>query len=304
MDEEVVSKYLRAGEIAWRVKQFIYSYLRPGVKLLELANTVEGVIKELGGQPAFPVNISVNAVAAHKTPLLDEVGSVMEGDVVKIDIGVHCDGYIADTAITISYNDRFDLLVDSAREALERSLNVVGEGVRFSDVGSVIEETAKRYGFKPIKNLGGHSLGRYLIHAGDVIPNYNDMFQLGRFKRGGAYAIEPFVSDGRGYVVESDEVNIYALTRTKFKGLTELELRVVNHILDKFKTLPFCERWLVHETRLPVNMLREVLNSLAHKNVVRKYPILQEASSAARVAQFEETVLIGDDVLVITNPKH
>ncbi|MEM0361959.1 MAG: type II methionyl aminopeptidase [Sulfolobales archaeon] len=304
MDEEVIRKYVRAGDIAWRVKQFVSNYLRPGVKLLELANNVETMIRELGGQPAFPVNISINSIAAHKTPLLDEVEAVIgDDDVVKVDIGVHFDGYIADTAITICHNDRFELLVESAREALERSLIMVKEGVRFSSIGGIIEETAKKYGFKPIRNLGGHSLGRYLIHAGDIIPNYNDISQFGRFRRGEAYAIEPFISDGKGYVVELNEVNIYALVKTKFKNLTAQELRLANLVLERFKTLPFCERWLAREVDLPLNLLRSTLNTLALKNVVRKYPILQEASSTAYVAQFEETVLICDDVLIITNPK-
>ncbi len=304
MDEEVVKKYLKAGEIAWRVKYFISSYLRPGVKLLKLADIAEAMIKELGGQPAFPLNISINSIAAHKTPLLDEVGTIVEnGDVVKVDIGVHVDGYIADTAVTVSFNDKLDLLIESAKEALEKSLSIIGSGVRFSSIGSVIEETARRYGFKSIRNLGGHSLGRYLIHAGDVIPNYNDVFQLGKFKSGKAYAIEPFISNGKGYVVESNEVGIYALAKTKFKKLTTQETQLVNQIADRFKTLPFCERWLAHEAGLPINTLRTTLNSLVLKNIIMKYPVLQEALSTSYVAQFEETVLIRDDVLIITNPK-
>jgi methionyl aminopeptidase len=244
VDEEVVSKYLKAGYIAWRVKQFLYSYVKPGMKLLELANTAENMIRELGGEPAFPINISINSIAAHKTPLLDEVDSaITEDDVVKIDIGVHVDGYIADTAITLCYNDKLNNLVEASKEALEKSLKVINEGVRFSAVGKVVEETAKKYGFKPIRNLGGHSLDRYVIHAGDVIPNYGDVMQLGKFRRGMAYAIEPFISTGNGYVVEGSEVSIYALSKTKFKGLTTQEVHVVNYILSRFKTLPFCERW-------------------------------------------------------------
>ncbi|MCS7108047.1 MAG: type II methionyl aminopeptidase [Sulfolobales archaeon] len=304
MDEEVVKKYLRAGEIAFRVKQNVITYFRAGLKLLELGSFIEGMIKDFGAQPAFPVNISINSIAAHKTPLPDEVvPQIMEGDVVKIDVGVHVDGYIADTAITLCIDDRFALLVDAAKEALEKSLSSIREGVRFSSIGGVIEETAKKYGLKSIRNLGGHSVGRYLIHAGDVIPNYNDITLFGKFRRGEAYAIEPFVSNGKGYVVELDEANIYALTKTKFKNLTSQELQLASYVMERFKTLPFCERWLLREINLPIDALRTVLNSLISKNIVKKYPILQEALSTAYVAQFEETVLISDDVLVITNPK-
>ena len=303
MDEEVVSKYLKAGNIAWRVKQFLYSYVKPGVKLLELANTTEDMIRELGGERAFPINISINSVAAHKTPLLDDVNLViMEGDIVKIDIGIHVDGYIADTAITLCYNDKLNTLVEASREALEKSLRVVNEGVKFSAVGKVIEETAKKYGFKPIKNLGGHSMDRYVIHAGDIIPNYGDVMQLGKFRRGVAYAIEPFISTGNGYVIEGSEVSIYALSKTKFKGLTTQEVQITNYILNKFRTLPFCERWF-SELRISLSNLRMVLNSLKLKNMLRQYPVLIESSPKAYISQFEETVLItSKEVIITTNP--
>jgi methionyl aminopeptidase len=303
VDEEVVSKYLKAGYIAWRVKQFLYSYVKPGMKLLELANTAENMIRELGGEPAFPINISINSIAAHKTPLLDEVDSaITEDDVVKIDIGVHVDGYIADTAITLCYNDKLNNLVEASKEALEKSLKVINEGVRFSAVGKVVEETAKKYGFKPIRNLGGHSLDRYVIHAGDVIPNYGDVMQLGKFRRGMAYAIEPFISTGNGYVVEGSEVSIYALSKTKFKGLTTQEVHVVNYILSRFKTLPFCERWF-SELRFSLNNLRILLNSLKLKNMLREYPVLIESLPKAYISQFEETVLItSNEVIITTNP--
>lgn len=303
MDEEVISKYLKAGDIAWRVKQFLYSYVKPGMKLLELANTTENMIRELGGEPAFPINISINSIAAHKTPLLDEVDSaITEDDVVKIDIGVHVDGYIADTAITLCYNDKLNNLVEASKEALEKSLKVINEGVRFSAVGKVIEETAKKYGFKPIRNLGGHSLDRYVIHAGDVIPNYGDVMQLGKFRRGMAYAIEPFISTGNGYVVEGSEVSIYALSKTKFKGLTTQEVHVVNYILSRFKTLPFCERWF-SELGFSLNDLRTILYSLKLKNMLREYPVLIESLPKAYISQFEETVLItSKEVIITTNP--
>jgi methionyl aminopeptidase len=303
VDEEVISKYLKAGDIAWRVKQFLYSYVKPGMKLLELANTTENMIRELGGEPAFPINISINSIAAHKTPLLDEVDSaITEDDVVKIDIGVHVDGYIADTAITLCYNDKLNNLVEASKEALEKSLKVINEGVRFSAVGKVIEETAKKYGFKPIRNLGGHSLDRYVIHAGDVIPNYGDVMQLGKFRRGMAYAIEPFISTGNGYVVEGSEVSIYALSKTKFKGLTTQEVHVVNYILSRFKTLPFCERWF-SELGFSLNDLRTILYSLKLKNMLREYPVLIESLPKAYISQFEETVLItSKEVIITTNP--
>lgn len=304
MDEDIIKKYVRAGDIAWRVKKFIYSSVRPGDNVLQLVNAVENLIRELGGAPAFPVNVSINNVAAHKTPLLDETAlTISEGDVVKVDVGVHVDGYIADTAITLCFNDRLLTLVQACKEALEKALRTINVGVRFSTVGGVIDEVARKYGFKPIKNLGGHSLDRFSIHAGDVIPNYSDSLTYGKFRRGYAYAVEPFVSNGKGYVIESNEVNIYALVRgSKFKALSTQEYKLINYILNRFRTLPFCERWLV-DLGLELNSLRDILNNLSSKNILRRYNVLVEALTSAYVAQFEETVILADNILVITDPE-
>jgi len=304
LSEDEVRRYVAAGEIAWRVKEFIRGYVRPGVGLLDIAVAVESRIRELGGEPAFPTNISVNSIAAHKTPLPDEYGlRVNVGDVVKVDVGVHVDGYIADTAVTLVFNDKLNALAEAAEEALVRALKVVGDGVKFSKVGEVIEDVARKYGFKPVRNLSGHSLGRFAIHAGDVIPNFNDRLALGRFKRGNAYAVEPFISNGVGYVIEADEVDIYAFMKTaKFRGLTSVEKRVAEYVLSRFKTLPFCERWLA-DLGIDKHSLRITLRSLASKHVLHQYPVLIEADSNAFIAQFEETVVIADGVLIITNPK-
>jgi len=302
MDEEVVRKYIKAGDIAWRVKKSVINAIRPGIKLLKLANDIENLIRDLGGEPAFPINVSINSVAAHKTPLLDDTNLIInEGDVIKVDIGVHVEGYIADTALTLCFNDRYLGLVEACSEALEKALSMVGAGVKFSHIGKVIDETARKYSFRTIRNLGGHSLDRYEIHSGEVIPNYADPLSFGKFKKGGVYAIEPFLSNGKGYVVESKEVDIYALSRGKYKGLTNQELSLISYVSNRFKTLPFCERWL-EELGLDLIKLRTTLKELAVKNVLRQYPVLNEALSTSIVVQFEETVIIADGVIVITNP--
>jgi len=134
--------------------------VKPGVKLEEVAEKVESYIRELGGQPAFPLNISINEVAAHRTPMIGDDEVIPEESVVKVDIGVHFNGYIADTAVTLVFNDKYNKLAEAAADALEKALLAVGPGVRFSKVGAVIETTIKKHGYKAIKNLSGHSLDR------------------------------------------------------------------------------------------------------------------------------------------------
>ncbi len=291
--------YVKAGEIAKKVKADVSRWVKPGVRLVELAELIENRIRELGGMPAFPVNISVNEVAAHKTPLIDEELRIPEDSIVKVDIGVHVEGFIADTAVTLSFSDRYEDLIEANKEALSKAISTVSPGRKFSEIGSVVEKVARRSGFKVIKNLSGHSLGRYRIHAGEVIPNHRDPFTLGRFKTGRAYAIEPFLtlSSGRGYVTEvKGNVQIYALRRETAKGLTEEEAQLIEKIVTKFKTLPFCERWL--RDVKPLGRLRKLLNSLVSKGILIAYPVLVEVSKSP-VSQFEETVYITEEGEVI-----
>ncbi len=299
----VVKYYVKAGEIAYRVKKNVRKLVKPRVKIVEIAESIEREIKEFGGFPAFPVNISINEVAAHRTPYIDDAEVVPDASAVKVDIGVHVNGYIADTAVTVVLDDKLIPLAEAAHNALMKALKAVKPGARFREVGKVVENTVRKVGFKVIKNLSGHSLGRYLIHGGEVIPNYNDPFVLGRFRAGKAYAIEPFVTTGRGMVKEAKgKIQIYSLRRVKGKPLNELEHKVLSEIIRRFKTLPFCERWLADVG--PVPNLRASLTSLARKGYLNQYPVLVEVGEGL-VAQFEETILIthDGDVIVTTNPE-
>ena len=300
MDEEEVKNYIRAGEIAARVRDFAERIARPGMKILDLAETVEKKIIEMGGKPAFPCNISIDWEAAHRTPIIGDELVIPEDSVVKIDIGVHVDGYIADTAVTVSFNPKYESLLNAVREALEKALHVVSAGVKFSEVGRIVEDTLRARGFKPIRNLSGHSLDRFIIHAGESIPNYHERLSLSRFKSNRAYAIEPFGTDGRGFVVESDTITIYALWKTgKVKGLTLDERKLFATIRERFKTLPFTERWLSDVFENDVDKLRSILSRLLKKKIIYGYPILVEAGKGM-VAQFEHTVLIRDKEVIVT----
>ena len=292
-----------SGDIAFRAKQLAARFVKPGVRLLDVARVIEEYIIEQGGYPAFPVNISINSVAAHRTPLIDDEEVIPEDSLVKVDIGVHYEGFIADTAVTLVLSDKYEELAEAVREALHKALKIVKPGVRFSDVGRVIESLIRKRGFRVIKNLSGHSLDRYLIHAGEVIPNFKDPLSLGRFRAWRAYAIEPFGTNGRGYVVElRDRVQIYALRRGRGAPLSGVEERILNHVKDRFRTLPFCERWLASVVRDKA-ALRSALNTLSSKGFLMRYPVLIEAGRGY-VAQFEETVFITNSgAIVTTNPE-
>ncbi|MEM4621222.1 MAG: type II methionyl aminopeptidase [Sulfolobales archaeon] len=304
MDESVVRKYLTAGDIAERVKRRAEREVKPGVRLLDLVSTLESYVVELGGRPAFPVNVSVDHEAAHRTPYADEESTIPEDSVVKVDVGVHVDGFIADTAITVALSEKHRDLVEAAREALEKALSFVRPGVRASEVGAVIERTVRSRGFKVVRNLSGHSLAEYTIHAGETIPNYRDPLNFSRLKPGVAYAIEPFATTGSGVVHSEKRVSIYAVKpSTVYRNTSEEQL--IEAITKKVRTLPFTERWFPELVALlGLERLRETLKTLSKKNYLISYPVLSD-TPGSYVAQFEETVLIlSDKSVIVTTSKN
>ncbi len=310
MEEDELRNYVSAGEIAYKAKQYALKIVSPGKTLLSVADEIEKYILEWGGGLAFPVNISVNHVAAHRTPLIDDEEVIPENSVVKVDLGVHVKGYIADTALTVIFNERDERLGEAVKKALRKGLSEVRPGVRFTDAGRVIEKVIRSAGYKVIKNLTGHSLGRYRIHAGESIPNYKDPFNRGRFRKGGAYAMEPFGTDGKGWIKEvHSSVQIYSLSRpinedSLPSGLPDVEEDVLTHVLKEFKTLPFCERWLRPlVSKYGITEVRSAINALVGKGFLYRYPVLVEAGRGF-VVQFEETFIVADEgVLVTTNPE-
>ena len=299
LSEEALRAYLEAGRIAARVRTEASKLIEPGRKLIDICQYVENRTLELGGRPAFPCNISINDVAAHYTPLIGDESVVPEEAVVKLDLGVHIDGYIADTAVTVDTTGRWEPLLEAVKEALQKALETVQPGKRFAETGRVIADTIRTYGFNPIVNLGGHSLGRYRIHAGESIPNMYDPMVPGKYRAGAAYAIEPFGTNGEGLVYEGELVTIYALVRPRLRRrLDPYTRKVLEAITERFKTLPFTERWLADIAGDDVNRLRKSLSKLSKMGYLVKYPILVERKHGV-VAQFEHTVVITNDGQVI-----
>ncbi|HWQ17974.1 MAG TPA: type II methionyl aminopeptidase [Sulfolobales archaeon] len=284
--EQEFEKYREAGKIAKRVKEEAQKLVSSGRPVVETAVKIEEIIRSLGGEPAFPVNISIGSVAAHYTPTYSDKSLFPERGLVKIDFGVHIDGYIVDTAFTVDLGGDYKIIMDAAREALEKALSRVLPGVSFRDVGRVVEETAKRYSLKPVRNLSGHRIDRYKIHAGESIPNYSEALIPWRFREGGVYAIEPFITSGAGLVSEGRLVTIYSVKKTKVKSSGE-EARVLREAIARFKGLPFCSRWLADLG----GDIDTVLENLRSKGALHPYPVLVEVSGA-QVAQFEETIAI------------
>ena len=298
--DEPPRQLVEAGVAAARAREYGARLVKPGESCRRVCEAVEEYIRGLGAQPAFPCNISINEVAAHYTPGLKDDCSIPEEGIVKLDVGAAVEGYIADTAVSVALDESSQSLVDTAREALEAVMRILRPGVRLYDIGKTVEQVARRRGFKPIRNLSGHSIGRYIIHAGLTIPNYADRTSwIKKLTPGLIVAIEPFVTNGRGMVVEHRVVNIFS-----YKGkrprmpLTSIESRLLSTVEERFKTMPFTLRWLI-DVASPEELEKATLNLVA-KGAFHAYPVLVEAGKGL-VAQAEHTFYVGRDrVYVIT----
>jgi methionyl aminopeptidase len=291
--------YLRAGKIAAKVREDARKKYHVGSTLFEICESVEAQIRSIGGQPAFPVNTSLNEIAAHYTAEPNDATVVKEGDVLKIDIGVHMDGYIADTAVTVCYDPKYEALVRAAEAALGEAVRMARANTKASDIGRVIEATITKFGYRPIQNLSGHSLQQYTIHAGKSIPNIWTIGSSFALQPNEAYAIEPFVTtkDGQGVVHEGKTKNIFGITSRKPVKDKEAD-DLLELIWGKFRTLPFALRWLTD--RYDEKDLRRLVDMLAKKKNIHAYPILVEGREKI-VVQAEHTLIPTDSAVnVIT----
>jgi methionyl aminopeptidase len=291
--------YLQAGKIAAEVRDSARKKYHVGSTLFEICESVEAQIRSMNAEPAFPVNTSVNEIAAHYTAEPNDATLVKEGDVLKIDIGVQIDGYIADTAVTVCYDPKYEGLVSTAETALGEAIRIARANIKASDIGRVIETTITKFGFKPIQNLSGHSLQQYTIHAGKSIPNIWTGGSSFALLPNEVYAIEPFVTtkDGQGVVYEGKTKNIFGITSRKPVKDKEAD-NLLGIIWSRYKTLPFALRWLTD--KYDEKDLRRLADMLIRKKNVHAYPILVEGHNKI-VVQAEHTLIpTGSGVKIIT----
>ncbi|MFB6191372.1 MAG: type II methionyl aminopeptidase [Candidatus Nanohaloarchaea archaeon] len=286
MESENLGHYVRAGEVIQQAREKAREVSEPGVSLEQIAESIEQLIRDEGLEPAFPVNLSVNEEAAHYTPPPGGDRVLKEDDVLKIDIGAHSDGYIADTALTVNPSGKHREMIESVEEVLEEALEFIEPGVTIEEFGSFVQGQVPE-DYNVVRNLTGHYLGRYTQHAGVSIPNV-DNGSSHTFEKGDAVAIEPFITTGAGKVKDGAKGNIYKLERDgNVRGRHERKL--LGEIKD-FQGLPFTSRWLSDFSGRKKMALQKLVNS----GVVHSYPVLKEIEDGM-VAQAEHTVLVGAD---------
>ncbi|MBS3171625.1 type II methionyl aminopeptidase [Candidatus Woesearchaeota archaeon] len=283
---------IKAGKIVREAREYAKEIANEKAKYIEVAEKVEKKISDLGGKCAFPVDVSVNHIAAHDTPLYNDERVLVKGDLVKVDLGVHVDGYIADTAVTVEIGtNNYKKLIGAAEKALNMAVKLAVPNSEIFEIGKVIQEEITSSGFTPIKNLSGHGLKQYQVHTEPAITNYNNNDKT-KLKEDMIIAIEPFATTGQGLVTEGKNSGIYELVN--LKNTRNFEARkILKFVSENYNTLPFCNRWIIKEFGLKSQFL---LKQLENEKIIQQFAILPEKAKGM-VSQAEHTILVGYGVV-------
>ena len=317
MNSDFVTDFRQAAEVHRQVRKYARSFIKPGMGLTEIAETIENGTRHLTGHMgleegdniiagvAFPTGLSINHCAAHYTPNAGNKMTVKEEDVMKVDFGVHVNGRIVDSAFTVAFQPQYDNLLAAVKDATNTGVRLAGIDARMSEIGEGIQEAmesyevtinGETYPVKAIRNLNGHTIGPYSIHgghAGKSVPIVKGGSNE-KMEEGEVYAIETFGSTGKGVVRDDMETSHYA----KAMDAPKVALRVASaksllRSIDKnFGTLPFCRRYL---DRLGHEKYLLGLNNLVQAGIVQDYPPLCDVKGSY-TAQFEHTILLRPNV--------
>ena len=305
-----------ASEVHRQVRSYANQLLVPGAKLIDVCTKLEDMNRLLVGENGqlrgigFPTGCSLNHVAAHYTPNNGDDTIITENDVCKIDFGTQINGRIIDCAFTVAFQEKYDPLLEAAREATNAGVRAAGIDVALGDIGGVIQEVmesyeieldGKTYPIKPIRNLMGHSIAPYNIHGGKSVPSVKTPDRT-RMEEGEVFAIETFASTGRGYIEEDMECSHYM----KDFDAPHIPLRLkrskelLRHIDNTFGTLPFCRRWLerpdggsatVNGQKGQQTRYLGALNNLVDAGIVTAHPPLVDIKGSY-TSQYEHTFIL------------
>ncbi|MBD3197089.1 MAG: type II methionyl aminopeptidase [Candidatus Lokiarchaeota archaeon] len=303
MSENFVEYYKKAGKAVIEAKKLAIRIAKPGLSFLELAEKCETKIIDQGAELSFPINISLNSIAAHYSPPINDQTIIPEKGLLKIDMGSHYKGHIADSAFTINLDNdpKLQNYIEAAREGLNAAIDKFKPGTRLYELGEAIADEILKRGLRPITNLGGHELKPFDLHAGPFIPNFKDKTHDQVLQPGDAYACEPFATSGVGKVVNGRDAFIFRFVKKKTKNMPYELLGFMNKFEEYFKHLPFSPRWILNNDLIPEKKIDRIINNFVRKGILDKYNILIERSKKP-VAQEEHTIVIDMDgnTIVIT----
>lgn len=283
----------KACKIAAQALNYGKSFIKKGNNLLDVAKKIDEKIISLEGEIAFPSQISMNQIAAHFCPTKNN-NPIFDNQVVKLDVGVHVNGFIGDNACTVDLSGENSKLVKASRDALNNAINIIKPGITLAEIGKTIQETIINLGFSPVRNLSGHGLGKFDVHTKPTIPNYDNGDET-KLEKGQIFAIEPFATNGYGVVVETSNPTVFSLVQKK--PVRDMTTRQVLKEIENYKGLPFAKWWL--EEKFPLFKVNFALRQLENLVIIKSYPPLADRENGL-VSQAEHTILVDEKAIVLT----
>lgn len=212
-ESELLGMKKASNAVAFTLKEMI-NYAQPGMSTKEIDKYGAKILSDFGAKSAphltygFPgwSCISVDNEFCHGIP--SEKRILKEGDLINIDVSAELDGFWADNGASFVLGkdlNQHQKLVEASKEILQKAINNIKGGIKISDIGYIMETEAKKRGFKVVKNLGGHGIGRSLHEQPDEIMNYKNRFDQRRFKKNSVVAIETFISTISNYAKELND---------------------------------------------------------------------------------------------------
>ncbi len=298
-EEESEKMWLKAGKLGAEIREEIAKLVKPGASVWEICKKADELIWENEARPAFPVNISINDVAAHYTsPIGDEL-VIPDRGVVKIDLGVSIDGFLSDTATSVDLDGTYKELVETTKFALEEAIPFMKPGANTGAIGGIIEKAITSRGFIPVKELRGHQVERYAVHAAKGVPNVHvekgDTIEVGEI-----FAVEPFALTGIGGLQEDySRVNIFRVLPFRVAVRSQAAKKILHIATHEFEGLPFAERWL-EKHQLSSGEIKIGIHELRRVGALQEYHVLRASDKNAVISQHEHTMLIKEDGPVVT----
>ena len=285
--------YLKAGRLAAEVREYGKSLIKKDSYLLDITEKIEEKAKSLGGGFAFPPQINCDSIAAHFCPEKDDK-TILENQLVCLDIGIHVNGFIGDCACSVDLSGKNSELVKASEEALKEATKILQIGITLGEIGKTIQQTIESFGFKPVRNLSGHGLSQWNIHDIPTIPNFDNKDET-KLTKGIVIAIEPFATNGIGLIEEKGNPSVFNLTGKKSVRIGFV--RSIQKEIEKLNGLPFTTRWLTN--KFSEAQVRYALNQLKLLGILHEYPPLVEKQNGL-VSQAENSFLIDDKVVCLT----
>jgi len=293
MEKEALEKYRKSGGITAQAREFGAKMIREGAFAVDIADAVEKKIFALGGRPAFQATISINDVAAHYAPVLNDRLAIRATDYVKLDLGVHVDGYITDTAITVRPAGKDELMICSEK-MLKTAIKMFVPGTVIEDVAAAVEDLAKSYGLRPVSNLTGHMIDRWNVHAGVNVPSVRCAAPK-VLSEGEVYGIEPFVTAGTGIVKDSPPPTIFRIV-DDVPQRDAIARKILAASVNEWSRLPFAKRWAQQKFGPNIDA---ALGVLIKSGALYPYNTLKEISGKP-VAQAEHTIIVAEKPIILT----